>query len=301
MFRTSRANLVFLKRTSLYQTTDTGEQKLYKPGGRTLHEMGVALENLPPRLHILPEEKTTALAEIQTGLNQRLKDQIKSHDTPAVKNTLVNLVGESLQDPTVNLVETTAEAVSTVIHAYMDQAAVLRSMASMTFTDYTTALHAVNVMVLALNFALYHKLPLPRTQDLGLAALLHDVGKTQVPAEILTAARRLTEEEFAQMRSHAVKGYNLLKKNDKVPGRVALAALQHHERVDGSGYPHGISDIPMTSKLIGLVDCYEAITADTRPYRDAMDPFTAMSLIKQDVRAGKIDEKLFEKFVVTLV
>lgn len=158
-------------------------------------------------------------------------------------------------------------------------------------------MHSVNVMALTLNFCSAQKMALPKTQTMGLAALLHDVGKTQVPGDILTAPRKLSKEEFVQMRAHTTMGYNILRKCDFREKSVALAALQHHEKLDGTGYPKGINDISFVGRIVGIIDCYEAITADERPYRDAMDPFKALHLIGKDVAEGKLDQRLYQAFV----
>jgi HD-GYP domain-containing protein (c-di-GMP phosphodiesterase class II) len=80
-----------------------------------------------------------------------------------------------------------------------------------------------------------------------------------------------------------------------------LAALQHHEKLDGRGYPNKLTQISEVSQVIGFIDCYEALTNDDRPYRSAMDPLKALRLIKKDVEAGKFDKKIFEKFAYSLV
>ena len=82
---------------------------------------------------------------------------------------------------------------------------------------------------------------------------------------------------------------------------IKLSALQHHEKVDGSGYPGGISRIPKISQIVGIIDCYEALTNDDRPYRSAMDPLKALTIIKDDVVAGKFNRRIFEKFCYSLI
>jgi HD-GYP domain-containing protein (c-di-GMP phosphodiesterase class II) len=77
--------------------------------------------------------------------------------------------------------------------------------------------------------------------------------------------------------------------------------LQHHEKIDGNGYPRGINHISKTAQIVGLVDCYEALTSDDRPYRNAMDPFRALIIIKDEVLAGKFNRRIFEKFCYSLL
>jgi HD-GYP domain-containing protein (c-di-GMP phosphodiesterase class II) len=77
--------------------------------------------------------------------------------------------------------------------------------------------------------------------------------------------------------------------------------LQHHEKIDGSGYPRRLNRISKTAQIVGLVDCYEALTSDDRPYRNAMDPFKALTVIKDEVIAGKFNKRIFEKFCYSLL
>lgn len=82
---------------------------------------------------------------------------------------------------------------------------------------------------------------------------------------------------------------------------IKLSALQHHEKIDGSGYPNGLENIPEASQIIGIIDCYEALTNDDRPYRNAMDPFRTLALIKDEVVAGKYNKRIFEKLCYSLL
>jgi len=116
------------------------------------------------------------------------------------------------------------------------------------------------------------------TANLITAGLLHDLGKLKIPLEILHKKGRLTDEEFEIMKSHTVVGYRLLQ-NQNIPEEMKLAALMHHERIDGSGYPIGAKDkqINEYAKIIAICDIYDAMTAN-RVYRGRICPF---EVIKQ--------------------
>ncbi|MBI4300485.1 MAG: HD domain-containing protein [Chloroflexi bacterium] len=136
--------------------------------------------------------------------------------------------------------------------------------------DPYTAAHQRRVTKLAC--AIGKELCLPETQieTIRLAGLLHDVGKIHIPAEILSKPERLSENELSIMRSHPRVGYNILKRID-YPSPVAQAVLQHHERLDGSGYPFGLSSerILLEAKVLAVADVVEAM-ASHRPYRPAL-------------------------------
>jgi len=115
---------------------------------------------------------------------------------------------------------------------------------------------------------------------IGVAALIHDVGKISVPAEILGKPTRLTTAEMAQMKTHAQSGHDLLK-DLAFPWPVARIVLEHHERMDGSGYPNGLTKehLLMESRILAVADVVDAITSP-RPYRPARDVDVALYDIK---------------------
>jgi HD-GYP domain-containing protein (c-di-GMP phosphodiesterase class II) len=100
--------------------------------------------------------------------------------------------------------------------------------------------------------------------------LLHDIGKVAVPAEILSKPGKLSEVEFNLIKAHPQAGYDILK-DIEFPWPIALAVLQHHERMDGSGYPQGLTgpDIILEARILAVADVVEAI-ASHRPYRPAL-------------------------------
>jgi HD-GYP domain-containing protein (c-di-GMP phosphodiesterase class II) len=115
---------------------------------------------------------------------------------------------------------------------------------------------------------------------LGLGALLHDIGKTKVPLDVLRKPGKLSEAEFAEIKKHAEYGYLMLKDEPNVPLLAAHCAYQHHERLNGSGYPRGITGeaIHEYARWIGLVDSYDAMTTH-RVYRSAMLPHEALEVL----------------------
>ena len=156
-------------------------------------------------------------------------------------------------------------------------------------------------MALTIGFCFHAKFSLSETKKLGLSALLHDVGKTKVPTEILKAPRKLTNEEFEIMKSHPRIGNQIIRMKNMIGNDIALGALEHHEKLDGSGYPNGIIDLSFVGQLLGIIDCYEALTNEDRPYRRARHPLDTLKLLKDDVEAGKFSRKLYEKFCYSLV
>jgi PAS domain S-box-containing protein/putative nucleotidyltransferase with HDIG domain len=136
--------------------------------------------------------------------------------------------------------------------------------------DPYTAGHQKRVTNLACAIAVEMGLPANQVDGLRLAGLVHDVGKIQIPTEILIKPEHLSEIEFTMIKTHPQVGYDILKEID-FPYPVAQIVLQHHERMDGSGYPEGLSgeNILLEARILAVVDVVEAMCSH-RPYRPAL-------------------------------
>ncbi|MBR9884997.1 MAG: two-component system response regulator [Oceanospirillales bacterium] len=120
-------------------------------------------------------------------------------------------------------------------------------------------------------------------QDLELAAPMHDIGKIGIPDSILLKPGRLTEDEFEQMKQHPLIGTEILGQSDSELIKLARSiALTHHEKWDGTGYPHGLAgeEIPIEGRIVALADVFDALTSK-RPYKDAWSVSDAMGLIRE--------------------
>jgi HD-GYP domain-containing protein (c-di-GMP phosphodiesterase class II) len=162
--------------------------------------------------------------------------------------------------------------------------------------DYT-ATHCINVAVLSLAFGRFLGLGREALYTLGLGALLHDLGKMRVPAEILNKPGRLTDEEFQVVREHPDLGHQLLLKSRDLPQTALDIVLLHHERIDGRGYPKGMSGdaLHRLTKIVSIVDVYDAVTSD-RVYHDGIAPATALKNL-YDWAPNNFDLGLVEAFI----
>lgn len=144
-----------------------------------------------------------------------------------------------------------------------------------TYDDYTYA-HSVNVAVLCGVIGLGFNMDETDLTNLITAALLHDLGKLSIPEEILNKPGRLTPEEFAIMKTHSQLSYNLIQERWDLSSYVKTAVLFHHENVDGSGYPQGITGDKQTifTKILHVTDVYDALVSK-RPYKNPFSPFDA--------------------------
>ena len=161
--------------------------------------------------------------------------------------------------------------------------------------DPYTVKHQSGVSVLVRHIGQFMGLPADQIECLRLAGTLHDIGKIAIPAEILTKPSRLTEEEFALVRTHAEVGRRILEPID-FPWPVADIVSQHHERLDGSGYPQGLpgGEILFEAKVLAVADTLESM-ATNRPYRDGLGIEAAL----QQLNDGK--HRLYDGDVVDAV
>ncbi len=148
--------------------------------------------------------------------------------------------------------------------------------------DPYTAGHQTRVSEIGHAIAIEMGLSKHKTEGVRMAGVIHDIGKMAVPAEILSKPGKITEHEFGIIKSHPEVGYNILKKID-FPWPIAQIVYQHHERMDGSGYPQGLSgkDILLEARIMAVADVVEAM-ASHRPYRPALGIDMALGEIEKN-------------------
>jgi len=153
---------------------------------------------------------------------------------------------------------------------------------SMKQIDDSTFAHSVNVAMIARLIGIWSNFDDETLDMLTLSGLLHDVGKCQIPDDILMKPRKLTPQEYNFVKMHAQFGYDILKNQD-LDLRVKNAVLHHHERCDGTGYPfgHDITKLGDFECIISIADVYDAMTAD-RCYRTGLCPFEVISFFEEE-------------------
>ncbi|MCC2616953.1 HD-GYP domain-containing protein [Aestuariibacter halophilus] len=156
--------------------------------------------------------------------------------------------------------------------------------------------HSLNVAILLANFAKHLGLPEHEVQELALSGFIHDIGKIKIPDEILHKPGRLTDQEMVIMRDHVYYGIRTLEEMN-MPDRIIRTMAEHHERLDGYGYPDGArgDEISYFGRMIAIVDTYDAITAD-RCYKPGMPSQKALKILLEDAPA-KYDKVLVERFI----
>ncbi|MCR5545431.1 MAG: HD-GYP domain-containing protein [Lachnospiraceae bacterium] len=160
---------------------------------------------------------------------------------------------------------------------------ILTYIHNMQGNDDSVYAHSINVALVCRAIGKWLKMNRDDLDDLTLAGLLHDIGKLNVPTEVLGKTGKLTDEEFALIKKHPLDGRKMLKQCPAIDSRFLNAALQHHERSDGSGYPRGLTDdeIDDFAAIVAIADVYDAMTA-TRSYRSALSPFEVIQAFEND-------------------
>ena len=172
------------------------------------------------------------------------------------------------------------------------------SLARLKTSDDYTYMHSVAVCALMVSLSHQLKLNESDTREAGMAGLVHDLGKSAMPLEVLNKPGKLTEGEFAVMRSHPEAGHRMLLEAKGV-GPIPLdVCLHHHEKVNGLGYPHRLKgeDISLFARMGAVCDVYDAITSN-RPYKSGWDPAESIQKMAQWSREGHFDDRIFQAFV----
>ena len=184
-----KSQLKFYRDVELFKKVEGKGFVLYKRSGITLSDMRIDEGIHPEALYIRKADKLKGLREAQEGFNKTLQKNLRSANHTKVKETLVAVVDETFAEPRSGSLEGVSDTVDILVSEYAQQRGVVRSLIDLSYTDYSTVLHSINVMAFTLGFCFYMEYPPAKTKLLGLSALLHDVGKTKIDRNILTAPR----------------------------------------------------------------------------------------------------------------
>ncbi|MBC7961122.1 MAG: HD-GYP domain-containing protein [Vallitaleaceae bacterium] len=193
--------------------------------------------------------------------------------------------------------DATKKFIDSIVYDIMENKNAVVNMVDIKVFDEYTFFHSVNVAILSIVIGQGLKLREKEMYELGLAAVLHDIGKVYVQKDLLLKKEKLTDTEFEVLKTHSESGYKHLKNSYEIPIASYVGVLQHHEKVDGSGYPlrKKNDDISLFGRIICVADVYDALTSN-RPYRDAMLPSEAIEYIMAG-SGTMFDSKIVKVFV----
>lgn len=167
-------------------------------------------------------------------------------------------------------------------------------------SDEYTFKHSVDVATISMILAKKQELPKNQIREIGVTGLLHDIGKTKIPLEILNKPGRLNDEEFAVMKQHPVYGYQLIKDREEFSAAVSLGVLQHHEKMNGHGYPLGYTSdkICPYAKILSVADIYDALVTE-RPYKAAFSQRDAVEMLMS--MTDELDMDAMQSFMQSMI
>lgn len=212
-----------------------------------------------------------------TEIPEILQEEMRISSVGEVKKTFSRCkAGEN------NEISGLQQVVGTILDEVMTNRNVMIQLTDIRLYDDYTFAHSVNVCVLSMMLGAALGYSKPKLQEVGMGALLHDIGKTLLPPALLNKPGKLTAEEMQTIQTHAMAGFEILRRERSLPVTAAHVALAHHEKLDGSGYPQQLKDeqIPEYSRIVAIADIYDAITSD-RPYRQAFLPHEAYNMMME--------------------
>lgn len=233
------------------------------------------------------DDEPTVSDEIVEPKAQKVIDKLEVADRTRVK--LSESVKKRVQEgisylysntDAADLADATKSIASELLRAIDDNDALAVDISMLKVSDEYTFKHSVDVATMAMVVAKKMGFSEGEVYDIGVAGLLHDIGKSKIPNEILNKPGKLTDEEFAIMKQHPVLGYSILKNNSELKDSVKYAVLQHHEKINGRGYPMGVEGNKITTfaKILAVVDIYDALVTE-RPYKEAFSQRDAVEML----------------------
>lgn len=211
----------------------------------------------------------------------------------------LDVMEKLLASPTVENLTQFKEGVSHMVDMIIAEDETARHLLNITSHDYYTFTHSVNVGVLSvlLTKALYGKANPHDMQELGAAFFLHDLGKVNIPDDLINKPGRLDESELKVMREHPLEGYQILSDTDQLSPECKIIVMQHHERADGSGYPQGLTgdNIHVYGRICSIADVFDALTS-LRSYKPSLSIYDALVLMKVEM-GHHFNQEIFTEFV----
>lgn len=227
------------------------------------------------------------------AVNKKIDLQQKLKDASAVRKetykAVTSIMIDFIRNDKINL-KGVQKIVSDVIDSVLQNNYIIVGLGMMQSNTNYLFEHSINSLTLMVAFANSLGYDQKIREELGIGALLHDIGMLRIPSNILNKRGILSEDENNEMKNHVEYGYNILKDTPGIPDSALLIACQHHERINGSGYPKQLKGdkISIYGQMAGIIDVYHAATYD-KGYKKGIAPSKAMAdiLIKRDTEFNK--------------
>lgn len=222
-----------------------------------------------------------------------LSDSVKTRVAEGIQFIYSNTESKELADATNNIA-------SNLMNAINSTDAIAVDISALKTSDEYTFKHSVDVATMSMILAKQQGLSQKQIYEIGIAGLLHDIGKTKISLDILNKPARLTDEEFAVMKQHPVFGYRMIKDRDEFSNEICMAVLQHHEKMNSKGYPVGFPSDKITqyARILTIADIYDALVT-ARPYKSAFSQREAVEMIMS--MTGELDLTAMKSFLESMI
>lgn len=246
------------------------------------------------------EQKNDMYAYVENNLDTIIYDTTVTQEqkSKVIYSTATDIADALFSSPiTTGSIQRTRGIIKPMLDSILSDNTTIDSLIAVSSYDYYTYTHSVDVSVYSLGIGRELNL-FPTTLNLlGEAAILHDIGKSQIDIGIVNKPGRLTAEEFDEMKLHPTYAYQLLVEHGVKNPAILSGARDHHEKLDGSGYPRGLKgeDISKFARIIAIADIFNALTT-RRSYKPALSTFEALKIMKHDME-GELDPDLLKRFI----
>lgn len=262
-------------------------------------------DTIPEEGDILIEKKDLPLFKEYIEFLSKRPDKISEEINEEIRNLIIResakiLMTEILNEPrSGEKIKKLGEVVNNIIETMLDNPDSIYNLLNLKNYDYYTYTHSINVGVLSTGLGIQIGMDRDNLYKLGIGATLHDIGKSQIPHEILNKQGKLNDTEYNIIKKHVQSGYEILEKQKEFPDESLPAVLQHHEKLSGRGYPFGLKaeEIKLFGRITAIADCYDALTT-RRPYKPPLTPYFALSIIVRE--KGDYDPELLKAFIKML-
>ncbi len=258
---------------------------------KTRGDFAVKITDIP----LYKEYLNTILASPDIPENLRQKSR-----TISIKENSKMLVRDVLSNPVAwEKMDELSSAIGEITDSVLNKEVSVYDLMSLKSHDLYTYTHSVNVAVMSIAICAALGFERGLVEKVGVGAMMHDVGKSALPVNVLNKEGRLTNDEFSLMKTHVMEGFRILENKKEMPKEALVVVLQHHERPSGSGYPFGLSGekVRTFGRIASIADCYDYLTTP-RPYRYAYTPFMALSMMTKETKEkGDFDTDFLKTFI----
>jgi len=249
-----------------------------------------------------PDEDIEVAPEtLETIAKLKVADRAKVTLSDSVKQRVSQGIQFLYSDTSSSDFASTANNIThSLMQAILENDAVAMNIDALKVSDEYTFKHSVDVATMAMIIARKSGMSEKDIYQIGVSGLLHDVGKSRIPNEILNKAGKLTEEEFTVMKNHTLFGYNILKEKSEISDSIVAGVLQHHEKINGRGYPLKLSgrQISTYARVLSVADIYDALVTE-RPYKKGFSAHDALEMIM--AMTEELDVDFMRSFIDTVI